>query len=353
MGENSMKMFKLILISVFVGLSLGSSLFAGKISQKQALERAEEAIQAQLGSENRELFEDVRNQISVINGTVEETEVTQIIENAVTLHVLTLSAQQNDSNETKYETDEESTGSDEELAHAIALSQITGSKEEANEAASYELIQKLQQKEQEEADCAFAYSLEQEGQEAHPASAQHQAPQLDIRNVVLQANKQTGATCGPHAAINAQAINYLWKADKPITAHNIQNQAKIYHNYITKETNNLWDNELINFAGNINLLHIEDFYILHINKHAHIQIPYNNPEAVYAALQKIKTVHKALKHCICHIGPPKGGHWVLISVIKEPGNAPRLVYLDSANAEVKPGSAQHKLIEYVYNAVTA
>ncbi len=342
-----MKLLKISLISVVIGLIIGSPLLAGKITQKEALERAKNTVQAQLGGENKELLDPIRNEIIAItqknDGLIEEHSVDTIIENALVLHVEDQSHQD---------------FAEEELAAALSLSEqcISASLKEKKGQdmgdPGYDLTE-IEKTVQENADYMLALALEQNDQETHPALPQHQAPKLDVNTIVLQANKQKNATCGCHAAINAKAIQDVLNAGQPITAQNIQNQAKTYLGYIIKQTNNLWDNELINFAQKINLRHIQDFYLLHIDEHGSIKIPYNDTAAVYSALQNIKTTNKNLIHCICHMGPTNGGHWVLISIIKEPGKAPYLRYLDSVNGQVKPGSAPYKLIEFVYNATIA
>ncbi len=145
---------------------------------------------------------------------------------------------------------------------------------------------------------------------------------------IMKTNCQSGATCGGHAIINAQAIQQLFNSNKVITAENIKANAQLYTGFIPGE--NLETSELYTFADQLGV----QIFTLYINGNRQLapMTTYRIPE--FQTL--LRDLHNPNKRICEHFVFNTGGHWVVASIVKERNQTPHIYYQDSANTQGRP-----------------
>ncbi len=172
-------------------------------------------------------------------------------------------------------------------------------------------------------------------------------PALSTATIQLQANQQSGATCGYHAAFNAKAIQDLFKAGTPIDEKAIQHQARTYFRYLGKH--DLEIAEIIIDVGQ--KIGLKNVYFLGYDRKNGVYPAgvLNEQEDLDTFFKTLQTKQAFLAHFICNTG----GHWVLISLFKQPQKPLRIIYLDSVNNSLKPDSIGYTFIQKIYELISA
>lgn len=158
----------------------------------------------------------------------------------------------------------------------------------------------------------------------------------------LKVEQQTGVSCGYHATFNACAIEELFREGKQLTSQAIQNSAKQYHHLIR-------NNHAIEISEIINTLvpqvKLTNCYFLKIEnrKVQPAGITFDIHQTLEVQIKQLSITDKKIIHCICNTG----WHWVTVSIIKDAGKEPYIVYANSTNTPVTVGSPAYTFITHI------
>jgi hypothetical protein len=164
---------------------------------------------------------------------------------------------------------------------------------------------------------------------------------LAQRNVFhVEAQRQHGPTCGYHAIINGWAIQELLKAGLPITSQSIAKKA-LEKKYLIPRNAHCLDNVEIE-ALNAQLK-VDHLHFIACDSKTVFSIDFGN----FASFEHIKNNDTACAVFISH----KSGHWFLNAIIKQNGNKPYLLVLDSVNTKIRYKDASYQIAEYISDRI--
>lgn len=210
-----------------------------------------------------------------------------------------------------------------------------------------------------------------------------QKPYLDIPKelenlefctiVHMTALPQTGVACGYFPTFNGKSIQDLHLQGKKIEPKDIQAQTEQFLGFI-ENGKQLEDLEITNMAHQMGLENLNLLRYDQNNKSVDLTVPLSDEDFETVATKPIKTINGVIQqiknspngvfHFACHLyeppAPPLFGldifktgrgidHWVLISLIKQVGQKPQMIYLDSINKPLSNNQLAHTFIISLYN----
>ncbi|HML19063.1 MAG TPA: hypothetical protein PKD74_00630 [Candidatus Dependentiae bacterium] len=173
---------------------------------------------------------------------------------------------------------------------------------------------------------------------------------VSIHHIVV--TKQGSDQCGSRSVANALAVQDVIMSGQTLNSSSIRAQASQYDRILI--------NHILEWAEVANLACRNNLF----NAHIMARIPKEQTEAVYPyvvystdgqehSLDDLATsllTHETMTaHIICNTG----GHWVLITIIKQEGHVPQMLYMDSCNGILQDDSAATAYICYLYNTCLA
>jgi hypothetical protein len=168
----------------------------------------------------------------------------------------------------------------------------------------------------------------------------------------IEATQQTGVQCGSRAVANALGIQDCILAEQPLISANIRANASKYDHILINQI--LEWNQVADLANENHLF----------NAHIMAKTPSTqknpvNPYIVYSTdaqeysldnlVETMLTHPTFTAHVICNTG----GHWVLVTIIKQEGHIPQILYMDSCNGQLGDDSVATAYIHYLYDTCIA
>jgi len=169
---------------------------------------------------------------------------------------------------------------------------------------------------------------------------------ISIHHIVV--TQQGSNQCGSRSVANALAIQDLIMSGQSLNSSTIKAQASQYDRILINHTLEWF--EVANLAHRNNLF----------NAHIMARIPQKQKEAVYPYViystdgqehslddlaASLLTHETMTAHIICNTG----GHWVLVTIIKQEGKIPQMLYMDSGNGKLQDNSVATAFIHFLYN----
>ena len=173
---------------------------------------------------------------------------------------------------------------------------------------------------------------------------------VSIHHIVV--TKQGSNQCGSRAVANALAVQDVIMSGQTLNSSTIRAQAAQYDRILMNHTLEWY--EVANLAHRNNLF----------NAHIMARTPREQTEAVHPYViystdgheyslddlaASLLTHETMTAHIICNTG----GHWVLVTIIKQEGHAPQMLYMDSCNGMLQNDSSATAYIHYLYNICLA
>lgn len=189
--------------------------------------------------------------------------------------------------------------------------------------------------------------------------------------VHIRCNQQgQDRTCGFRAVTNARAVDFLVDAERPVSSEEVCKEATTAANGLQDgQQEDLASDELRDLANQAN---IHNFYILDAQAYGRDRnyqvtlgdtdngvdadplVTVQNLEMELQNIGRMGADESGAIHFFCNIarknarGGYNDGHWVLISVVKEAHRPVVIVYQDSGNNIVRPGTLNHL---YLYEVI--
>lgn len=177
-----------------------------------------------------------------------------------------------------------------------------------------------------------------------------------------RANQQTNNGCGYNTTFNADGINQLVQKGQPFTPQDLQNHTQECLKNINEELKNgaFQEDDVLHLIAEHLGLH-NNFYILHydkVQKTIGLNAVEDGPAAInplQTLIGKIKASPNGIFHFACHVQIPiffglsTVDHWTLLSLIKQAGQQPHMIYLDSLNAPLKNNEEATRITTLLYN----
>ena len=160
----------------------------------------------------------------------------------------------------------------------------------------------------------------------------------------IRVTQQTGSSCGYHSVYNAQAVETLALAGRPLTAASIVQEAGQYRNFIQRDA--ILGDIIIDLA---NQLGIENLYCINGGNGLAFGGSSQNAQDGHLFLNDVATQRQHAQLMIGHFVVNTGGHWVVFSVIKNPGQEATVLYMDSINTPL----SHNRVAQTVGNALLA
>lgn len=160
----------------------------------------------------------------------------------------------------------------------------------------------------------------------------------------IQVTQQTGSSCGYHSVYNAQAVETLALAGMPLTSAAVVQEARQYRNLIQRDA--ILGDTIIDLA---NQLGIENLYCINGRNGLAFAGSSQDAQDGNLFLNDVRTQRQHVQTMIGHFVVNTGGHWVVFSVIKNPGQEATIVYMDSINTPL----ARNRVAQTVGNALLA
>lgn len=154
--------------------------------------------------------------------------------------------------------------------------------------------------------------------------------------------QQTGSSCGYHSVYNAQAVETLALAGMPLTAASIVQEAVQYRNFIQRDA--ILGDTIIDLA---NQLGIANLYCINGRNGLAFAGSSQDAQDGHQFLNDVRTQRQHVQPMIGHFVVNTGGHWVVFSVIKNPGQEATIVYMDSMNTQL----SRNRVAQTVGNAL--
>lgn len=142
----------------------------------------------------------------------------------------------------------------------------------------------------------------------------------------IRVTQQTGASCGYHATYNAQAVETLALQGDQLTSAAIVREAGQYRNFIQRDA--ILGDTIIDLA---NQLGIGNLYCINGRNGLNFAGACRGAQDGNQFLRDVATQQHHVLPLIGHFIVNTGGHWVLFSVVKHPGQQPTVLYMDSVN----------------------
>ena len=159
--------------------------------------------------------------------------------------------------------------------------------------------------------------------------------------------QQGSNQCGSRSVANALAVQNIIMSGEALTPANIRAHASHFDGILINRV--IEDNVVADLADTHGL---ENTLIM--AKIPKEQKGVNEPFIVYsldaqthsldALVENMLTNETMTAHIICNTG----GHWVLVTVIKQAGQKPTILYMDSGNAPLANNSIATDMIQYLY-----
>ena len=171
---------------------------------------------------------------------------------------------------------------------------------------------------------------------------------LDKANIIhFKATQQGPNQCGSRSVANALAVQEIINADEPLTSANIRNHAAHYDGILINQV--IEDDIVANLAREN---HLFNAHVL--AKSPKEQTGEHPPYVVYSLDTQSHSLEELIDsmliesiltaQLICNTG----GHWVLISIVKQEGKKPLILYMDSGNGQLNDNSPATSFILYLY-----
>lgn len=168
----------------------------------------------------------------------------------------------------------------------------------------------------------------------------------------IKVTQQTGCQCGSRSVANALAVQDLVCAGQPLTAGSIRSKASYYDRILINRV--IDDYELVQLALK-NKLH---------NAHIVCKNPVSKDAALWPyivtsietwdnSLKEITTAIKNESNILMQLICNTGGHWVLLSIIKEEDQVLHILYMDSCNSRLQDSSFITACIKYLHAHILA
>lgn len=195
---------------------------------------------------------------------------------------------------------------------------------------------------------------------------------------------QNAASCGYYALANAAAVQQLFNEKQAINEHNIkqiaiQELTEHFTPFFKDEYDNLTPDQkaqisFLSYAehqtpllSTLDTLLLDEsgprstFFTLFKNEHNELQNAYAiqcinekdnlirivdclNNDRTGLALSRIKNEDRSIIHILYNLGSDNSGHWVYIGIIKQPGQEPYIIHLNSTNNDSYERSTEFKLV---------
>ena len=153
--------------------------------------------------------------------------------------------------------------------------------------------------------------------------------------------------CGSRSVANALAVQDIIMAGEPLTSANIRAHATPYDRILI--------NRIIEWNEVADLARLNHLFNAHIlGKTPKEQLGATNPYIVYSTDRQAHSLDEFIEtllieptitaHVICNTG----GHWVLVTIIKQEGQISQILYMDSCNSVLRDDSVATAYIQYLY-----
>jgi hypothetical protein len=170
-------------------------------------------------------------------------------------------------------------------------------------------------------------------------------PGVDIHQIKV--TQQGPDQCGSRSVANALAIQDLVNGHQLLTSANIRSTAAEYNRILLSHV--VEDDTVRNMAQ---ANHLFNAHIMsRAPKHMHgpfIPFIVQSVDTYEGSLDdvvfELRTEQTITAHFICNTG----GHWVVISIIKQKGVVPAILYMDSCNSQLEDDSIAAEYIRYLY-----
>lgn len=160
----------------------------------------------------------------------------------------------------------------------------------------------------------------------------------------IQVTQQTGSSCGYHAVFNAKAVETLALQGRQLTAAAVVQEARQYRQHIQRDA--LLADTIIDLA---NQLDIENLYCVNGGRGLAFAGSSLGSQDGNQFLADIAAQRQPAHTMIGHFVVNTGGHWVVFSVVKQPGQEPTVLYMDSINTPL----SRNRTAQTVGNALLA
>ncbi len=160
----------------------------------------------------------------------------------------------------------------------------------------------------------------------------------------IQVTQQAGSSCGYHSVYNAQAVETLALDGRQLTAAAVVQEARQYKNFIERDA--ILGDTIIDLA---NQLDIGNLYCISGRNGLVFAGSSMGAQDGNQFLNDIATQRYQDQSMIGHFVVNTGGHWVVFSVIKHPGQEMTIVYMDSLNTPL----SRNRTAQTVGNALLA
>ncbi len=155
--------------------------------------------------------------------------------------------------------------------------------------------------------------------------------------------QQYDLSCGYRAIINAWAIQELLQAGVPLNSQSIAQKASEKMHLIPRNTNMIELQDIITQLNSV--LNVENLYCLQANRSSVQPAGIGNLTTMHfdECFAYLKNEDDAHALFITH----KPGHWLLNAVVKQHGQKPYILVLDSQNARINENDPLYKAAEYI------
>lgn len=164
---------------------------------------------------------------------------------------------------------------------------------------------------------------------------------------------QKGLQCGPRAVANALAIRDLVLCSGVLSAANQRERAAKY-TFAGKKVENI---EWIKVGRLMRKENLKNAFIL-------LKNPYTKPgskESPYILYSALFETCLRIDECAClmqesaeitgHVICRTGEHWVAVSIIKQQGQKPIMIYMDSCNSSLSDTCVATEFIKFLYHQI--
>lgn len=170
-------------------------------------------------------------------------------------------------------------------------------------------------------------------------------PGVAIRHIMV--TRQGPSQCGSRAVANALATQDLIHAATPLTSANIQARAHAYNHILINHV--IDDQEVRNIARTNHLMNAHIMSRRPAQQHEKSSPFIMQSIATYSHsldefVESMLTRQTITTNIICNTG----GHWVLITIVKQEGKIPQILYMDSCNSPLSDSSFATSCIKYLH-----
>ncbi len=173
---------------------------------------------------------------------------------------------------------------------------------------------------------------------------------VSIHHIVV--TQQGPNQCGSRAVANALAVQDVIMSGQPLNSSIIRAQAAQYDRILV--------NRALEWSEVANLARRNKLFNAHImarmpKEQTDAEYPYvvystdGNQSSINDLAASLLMHGRMTAHIICNTG----GHWVLVTIIKQEGRMPQILYMDSCNGRLQDNSAATKYICYLANTCLA